>query len=126
MRRLIWALLMLLSVSATAAAQDEELQRLHSALNMLDQEQLAIYQQFQMVQELRRSNYPPPYSGMLMPAPSGEIANYEDMVAAQNNAIRRNDELSQEASRLVTRYSEIEEAKKPLRQQILRLMSGNR
>lgn len=126
MRRLILALFMLLSINAVAAGQDDELQRLHSALNMLDQEQLAIYQQFQMVQELRRSSFPAPYSGMLYPAPNGEIANYDDVIAAQNSVIRRNEELSQEASRLVTRYGEIEEAKKPLRQQILRLMNGTK
>lgn len=125
MRQLACALLMLLSINA-AADQDGELQRLHAALNMLNQEQLAIYQQFQMVQELRRSNYPQPYSAMLLPVPSGKIANYDDLVAAQNEAIRRNEALSRKASQLVTRYGEIEEAKKPLQQQILRLTDGNK
>ena len=120
MRRLICALFMLSSFSAVAAGQDDELQRLHSALNMLNQEQGAIYQQSQMIPELRRSNYPPSY-GALMPVPSGEIANYDDVVAAQNRVIRRNDELAQQALELVVRYGEIEEEKKPLQQQILRL-----
>lgn len=125
MRRLICALFMLLSMSAIAAGQDDELQRLHSALNMLNQEQLSIYQQFQMVQEMRRGYFPPPH-GPILPVPSGEIANYEDVVAEQNRAIRRSEELAEEARRLLTRYGEIEEAKKPLQQQILRLMNGNK
>ncbi len=123
MRRLVGALLMLLSLNAFAAGDEGELQRLRSALDMLNQEQIAIYQQFQMVQELRRSNYPPPYPGML-PAPSGQIANYDEVVAAQNAALRRSEELAQEASRLVTRYGEIEAAKKPLQEQILELMKS--
>lgn len=124
MRRLICALFMLSSLSAFAAGQDDELQRLHSALDMLNQEQVAIYQQFQMIQELRRSNYPPSY-GALMPVPSGEIANYDEVVAAQNRVMRRNDELAQQAHELVTRYGEIEEEKKPLQQQILKLTTDS-
>lgn len=120
MRRPICALFLMFSFSAVAAGQDDELARLHSALNMLNQEQVAIYQQFQMIQDLRRSNYPPSY-GTLMPVPSGEIANYDEAIAAQNRTARRNEELAQEAFRLVTRYGEIEEEKKPLQQQILRL-----
>jgi hypothetical protein len=124
MRGLICALFMLSSINAVAAGQDDELQRLHSALNMLNQEQVAIYQQFQMIQELRRSNFQPPY-GALMPIPSGELANYDEALAAQNRVIRRNEELAQEARELVTRYGEIEQEKKPLQQQILRLTNGS-
>lgn len=126
MRQLACALLMLLSTNAAAADLDGELQRLHAALNMLNQEQVAIYQQFQMVQALRRSNYPQPYGATLVPAPGGEIANYDEVIAAQNEAIRRNEALSQKASQLVTRYGEIEEAKNPLQQQILKLTNGNK
>ena len=124
MRRLIPALLLLSSFSAAAAGPEEELARLHSALDLLNQEQVAIYQQFQMIQDLRRSNYPPSY-GALMPVPSGEIANYDEAIAAQNRIARRNEELAQEAFRLVTRYGEIEAEKKPLQQQILRLTNGS-
>lgn len=126
MRRLFFVLFMLSSITAVAAEHDDELQRLQIALSMLNQEQLSVYQQFQMVQELRRSNVQPPYGTIMLPVPAGEIANYDDVIAAQNNIIRRNEELAQEAHRLITRYGEIEEAKKPLQQQILRLMNGNK
>ena len=120
MRRPICALFLMSSFSAVAAGPADDLARLHSALNLLDQEQVAIYQQFQMIQDLRRSHSPAPY-GALMPVPGGEIANYDEAIAAQNRIVRRNEELAQEAFRLVTRYGEIEAEKKPLRQQILRL-----
>jgi hypothetical protein len=126
MRRLICALFMLASINAVAAEQDDELQRLHGALNLLDQEQLAIYQQFQMVQALQRSHFTLPYGTSLLPVPSGELANYDDVIAAQERIARRSEELAEQASQLVTRYGDIEEEKRPLRQQILRLMNpGN-
>jgi hypothetical protein len=124
MRGPICSLSLVFSCSAVAAGPDAELARLHSALDLLNQEQVAIYQQFQMIQDLRRSTYPPSY-GALMPVPSGEIANYDEAIAAQNRIARRNEELSQEAFRLVTRYGEIEAEKKPLQQQILRLTNDS-
>lgn len=124
MRHLACVLLMLLSMNAFAAGQDDELQRIYSALNMLNQEQLSIYQQFQMVQAMRREDFPSSH-GPILPVPSGETVNYDDVIAEQNRAIRRSEALAQEARRLFTRYGEVEEAKKPLQQQILRLMNGN-
>ena len=51
MRPLVYALLLLqLSFSAAAADNNAELEKLYSALGMLNQQQQAIYQQFQMVQ----------------------------------------------------------------------------
>ena len=126
MSRFIYALLMLWSINAVAAQVDNELQRLRSALDLLNQEQQSIYQQFQMVQELRRSTVQQPVCTLLPSIQGAEIANYDDVVAAQNNATRRKDELSLQARRLFDRYGEIEEEKKPLQQQIIKLMSGKK
>lgn len=118
MRRLILALL-LLQLSLAASADDSaELQNLYDALNMLNQQQQAIYQQFQMVQELRFSNTPQLY---VPPVGSGEIANYDAAVAAQNQAIQRAEDLYLQADQLLAKYSEIEERKKPLQQRIYEL-----
>jgi hypothetical protein len=118
MRRLILALL-LLHLSFAASADDRaELQNLYDALNMLNQQQQAIYQQFQMVQELRFSSTPQIYTP---PMGSGEIANYDEAVAAQNQAIQRAGDLYLEADELLAKYSEIEEMKKPLQRRIYEL-----
>lgn len=118
MRRLILALL-LLQLSLAASADDSaELQNLYDALNMLNQQQQAIYQQFQMVQELRFSNTPQLY---VPPVGAGEIANYDAAVAAQNQAIQRAEDLYLQADQLLAKYSEIEERKKPLQQRIYEL-----
>jgi hypothetical protein len=119
MRHLVYALLLLqLSFSAAAADKGAELEKLYSALNMLNQQQQAIYQQFQMVQEMRRDSAPMLYG---MPIPSqlnGQIANYAEMVEKQKSAIVRGENLSRQADQLLAKYNEIEEMKRPLQSKI--------
>jgi len=118
MRHLIYALLLLqLSLSA-AADNGAELEKLYSALAMLNQQQQAVYQKFQMVQELRRSSAPMLYGMPMPPQLNGQIANYDAVVAAQKSAILRGEHLSQQADQLLDEYNEIEEMKKPLQLKI--------
>lgn len=119
MRRLSLALLLLqLSFTASAADSADELKNLYSALNMLNQRQQAIYQQFQMVREVRLSAASRFYGMPMLAPPTGEIANYDEMVEAQKSAARRAEYLDQQADRLLDRYNEIEDMKKPLEQRI--------
>ena len=116
--------LLLLQLSFTAAAADNkiELEKLYSAMNMLNQQQQAIYQQFQMVQELRRNGSASLSYGMYMrPQLLGQIANYDEVVAAQKSAVQREESLYQQSDRLLTRYNEIEDMKKPLQSRIYSL-----
>ncbi len=114
--------LLFVSFGSLAAGNEAELQRLQSALSLLNQEQQAVYQQFQMVQELRRASAQGvggPYTTQLgPPRNTGEVPNYTDVVEAQKNQIRRNDDLAQQAEALYVKYSEIEDRKKPLQQRI--------
>lgn len=131
MRYLRLALLLLLlqpgfSPAADAEAADKvekdaELQNLYTSLNMLNQEQQAIYQQFQMLQEVRRSNIPF-YGSPMLPQLVGAPANYDEVVAAQKSAIQRDEDLSRQANQLLDQYNEIEDLKKPIRQKIHSLM----
>lgn len=116
-------LLMLQSGVAIAAGNGAELQQLYSALNMLNQQQQAIYQQFQMVQELRRGSVPL-YGAPLLPQYMGPPPNYDAVVAAQNSAIQRDEDLSQKADQLLDKYNAIEDMKKPLQQKIYSLTLG--
>jgi hypothetical protein len=120
MRHLILALLLLMPGVAAAADNSSELQNLYSALNMLNQQQQAIYQQFQMVQELRQAPYPV-YGAAMAQQFMGPPANYDDIVAAQKSAIRRDEDLSQQAEQLLDQYNEVEQLKKPLQQRIYQL-----
>ncbi len=121
MRRFAWVLFLFLGLPAIAD-NGEELQRLQDALQALRQEQQAVYQQFQMVQELRRANLE---ALSLSQAPalqySTEVVKYADVAEAQKKMVRRAGELAQEADELYARYSEIEARKKPLQERIYEL-----
>ena len=68
---------------------------------MLNQQQQAIYQQFQHAQELRRGSLPLSLDGApMLPQFMGPPANYDEVIAAQKSAIRRNEDLSQQADQL--------------------------
>jgi ABC-type phosphate transport system auxiliary subunit len=120
-RHLIYASL-LLQLSFTAAADSgTELEKLYSALNMLNQQQQAVYQQFQMVQDMRRGSVPMLYGMPMPPPPNGQIANYDAVVEAQKSAILRAESLYQQADQLLAKYNEIEELKQPIQSKIYEL-----
>jgi hypothetical protein len=123
MRRQLSYALLLLSLSFAAAADNgDELQKLYNALNMLNQQQQSIYQQFQMVQELRLSGAPRLYGPTTMYGQSpGQVANYEEVVEAQKRALMRGEYLYMQADQLLAEYNEIEGKKKPLQQRIYEL-----
>ena len=115
MPRLGHLLLLACLAFPAAAADNDELQNLYNALAMLDQQQRAIYQQFQMVQTLR---HPARYYGVPVP---GEIVNYDEAVEAQRRAVEREEALYRDASALLARYNEIEDMKRPLQARIVEL-----
>lgn len=123
MRLLLSTMLLLFAVNAAATDQSGELERLHSAVNMLNQEQQSIYQQFQMVQELIRGNFQAPTSTQIQPMQTmGGVPDYVDVIAEQKAAARRGEDLYAKANQLLARYGDIEEEKRPLQQRILKLM----
>jgi hypothetical protein len=123
MRYFAYALLLLhVSFAANAADNDAELKKLYDALNMLNQQQQAVHQQFRMVQELRsiagtRMLYGTPMTPQLV----RPVANYEELVAAQQKAAQREASLHRQADQLLDTYNEIEELKKPLQSRIYEL-----
>jgi hypothetical protein len=100
----------------TAAAIAQQMQRVEGALNRLTQEQVAVYQQFQMVQEMRRSEerlalqrLPIYRLSTLAPPPS-----VDDLQRDEDARTQRMNELQAEGDRLYARYRELEELKRPL------------
>ena len=118
MRYLVYMVMLLQLSFAAAADNGTELDKLYSALNMLNQQQQAVYQQFQMVQEMRRGSTPMLYGMPLPPQLNGQIVNYDAVVEAQKNAIQRAEDLYRQSEQLLARYYEIEEMKKPLQSKI--------
>ena len=92
MRRLAWipaSLFVLLSFAAVAQDQ-EELKGLYAAVALLNQEQQAVFQQFQMLQELRRANSETFFAGTLRsPRYATEVPNYADVVIPEGRGPTR-------------------------------------
>ena len=121
--RILICLLSLLAFSINANADDKaELQGLYASLSMLNQEQQSLFQQFQMLQELRRDNDRSVYASQLRsPQYAAEVPNYADIVEAQRSAVRHGEELAQQSAQLYAQYREIGTRKALLRQRILDL-----
>ena len=103
----------LLAAPASAAeTAQEQTRRVESALARLSQEQQSVYQQFQMAQELRRSELQiQPLQNFNVPATP---PNYDDVKREQQARAQRMRDLQSEIDRLYARYREIEEQKRPL------------
>jgi hypothetical protein len=104
--------------TALAIQQQAQLQaqRVEAALNRLSQEQVAVFQQFQMIQEMRRNEerlalqrLPIYRLSSVNTAPSFDDAQRDE----EARALRMND-LQAEGDRLYARYRELEEQKRPL------------
>ena len=111
-----WAILigLLLGVPALAAEDiDREVRRVESALTRISQKQQSVYQQFQMVQELRRSD-----QTQMQPlqsyTPPATPPNYDDVKREEEARAERVKQYQYELDRLYARYRELEEQKKPL------------
>jgi hypothetical protein len=121
--RCLICVLALLALSFTAAADDKsELQGLYAAVSALNQEQQALFQQFQMLQELRRANDRSLYASQLRPPQyTTEVPNYADVIQAQKDAARRGEELAQQSDQLYVQYNDVGAKKALLQQRILEL-----
>lgn len=149
MRRVILALFLLTSsLAGPALAQsvlnpdskvprlrpDPELARLEAVLNHVNQEQQAVYQQFQMTQELRRNeiqeSYPQTIQGPSTMAQGSVVAgglrdnpppSYDDNVRLLRERQERIQQYKQDLNRLYSRYAELGEQKRVLLDQLMEL-----
>jgi predicted nucleic acid-binding Zn-ribbon protein len=100
----------------TSAELEAEAKRIDAALGRINQAQQSVYQQFQMVQELRRTELarPDPFA----PQPNVGIApppqDYNELQRRREARENRIKELTTELDRLYARYQELEEQKRPL------------
>lgn len=115
------ALAVVVAVAPVAHAQAvhpvvQQMRLVEGALNRLSQEQVAVYQQFQIVQEMRRSEerlalqrMPIYRLSTFAPPP-----NVEDIQRDEDARTQRMNQLQGEVDRLYARYRELEEQKRPL------------
>jgi hypothetical protein len=122
MRIFIWVFVLLVLSSAAAADDRAELQDLYATVSAMNQEQQALFQQFQMLQEVRRANDRAFFTSQLRsPELTTELQNYDDVGRTQREVIRRGEELTRQSDQLYAQYDEIETRKVQLLQRILEL-----
>jgi hypothetical protein len=137
MKPIILALLLLLSgvtgpVYAQAALDsgtkpDPRLAQLEMALNHLSQEQQAVYQQFQMIQELRRNeiqdSQPLTAQGYMSMGGVKDAppASYDDNIRLQRERTERIQQYTRDLNQLYARYAELGNQKRALLDQLTEL-----
>jgi len=125
MNRAIVILLLLLFSQLALADDNTEIKRLQGLLNILNQQQQVVYQQFQMVQELRRVESQNFYRQTPQPLQFlSELPNYDQERAARENAIRRESDLSARLEELYEKFIEIEATKKSVVDRLYELTSA--
>jgi hypothetical protein len=117
-------------------APDPRVIQLEITLNQLNQAQQSVYQQFQMVQELRRNetqvNLP---QAMLNTSPgqapytmggvnSNPPLSYDENVRLQREQQERIQQYTRDLNDLYSRYSELEEQKRAVLGQLMELTKG--
>ena len=114
LRYLPLVLVLIVAPAWPAESVPQQMRRVETALARITQEQQAIYQQFNMVQELRRNDERqllPPLQSYTAPT---SPPNYDDVRRQEEARAQRVRELQLELDRLYSRYRELEEQKRPL------------
>ncbi len=105
------------------SARQEPLRQLEKALARVQQESQSIYQQFLMIQELRRNDMSEPSMTVPLPSTPGQsipIPNYNDLMKQKQERQERIEKYTADLDRLYSRYQELENEK----QQIMEQMSA--
>jgi hypothetical protein len=137
MKPVILALLLLFSgvtgpvytqtAPGSSTKPDPGMAELEMALNHLSQEQQAVYQQFQMIQELRRNeiqdSQPLAVQGYLTMGGVKDAppASYDDNVRLQRERTERIQQYTRDLNQLYARYAELGNQKRALLDQLTEL-----
>jgi hypothetical protein len=126
---LVWPVLACLLVPLVArgdAAIDAEIRQLQASITALQQEQQSLYQQFQMTQELRRTETQDLNPGVVQNSPVYDInspqTNYQDLERAKQDRLDRIQKYTQDLNSMYARYRALEDQKTALRARIDELM----
>lgn len=106
---------------AEKSAEQTQLKQLETALERVHQESQSIYQQFLMVQELRRNDASEPSMNVPLPSTPGQsipIPNYNDLMQRQQAKQARVSQYSADLDRLYARYQELENEKQQILEQM--------
>ena len=116
-------MLMAQGAPSTERKVDPRITQLELALNHVSQEQQSVYQQFQMLQELRRNEIQdsnPQVQGMGGVKDMPPIS-YDESIAQQRERKERFNQHTRDLDRLYARYAELGEQKKVILEQLREL-----
>jgi Mg-chelatase subunit ChlI len=121
-----WLLLTIAPASAqtdfpSQAELDAQIRRVRLALDRVQIEQQSVYQQFQMMQEMRRTELQESYQSSQVYTPEPTPPNYDDVVREREAREARGRAYAAEIDRLYARYRELEEQKRPLLEELSEL-----
>ena len=114
-------------IPAATLAQADTAKHIRDELALVQQEQQAVFQQFQMVRELRNELMAPPVQ---QPAVSGyggtaeTLPNYDDQVAAQKDREQRLADYSRQMEQLYGRYQELDVRRQALVEELAHAGAG--
>ena len=105
------------AVALADAATEAEIGRLQTQLDQLQHLQQSVYQQFQMVQELRRTEIEAQYPQVIQNSPEyamGSPPNYEDVLRQKTERDSRIRQYTDDLNRLYAQYQDLENQKRSL------------
>jgi hypothetical protein len=115
-------MIMFVLLASTAFAQqpevDAEIRQLQAQIGAIQQEQQSVYQQFQMVNTLRRDELQAANPAVIENSPvyssDNPPPNYDDMVRAKQARDERIRQYTSEVNTLFARYQDLEQQKQQL------------
>ena len=107
--------------AAARAELEARIRGVESALSRVSAEQQSVYQQFQMVQEMRRNERQELSNSMQVYTPPASPPNYDDVVRDRQAREYRLQDYASQMDRLYAYYRELEEQKRRLLDQLANL-----
>lgn len=106
------------SIAFAQSNVDAEIRQLQAQVAAIQQEQQSVYQQFHMVEELRRDEIqaanPPVIESSPIYSKDNPPPNYDDLVRAKQARDERIRQYTSDVNALYARYHELEQQKQPL------------
>jgi hypothetical protein len=112
--------------TSSRAELEAQIKSVELALNRIQLEQQSVHQQFQMIQEMRRTELEQIQQSALVYTPEPTPPNYDDMVRKKQAREARLQDYQYELDRLYARYRELEEQKRPLLDELSQLATQRR
>ena len=114
--------LLLSSAAAADQATDAEYKQLEGQLLSLQHEQQTVYQQFQMTQDMRRTELQMLYPSVVQNSPDYNMnnppPNYDDVAREKADREYRVKQYTDELNRLYARYRDLEAQKKAVQDRL--------